>query len=75
MADDPRALPNTQVFYMSDQFSAQDDIAFSHIVGYADAGWYWWPVSVHACGYLPDSDPIGPFQTETEALEDAQGGN
>ena len=32
-------------------------------------GWYWW-----ACfpGCMPDSDPIGPFQTEAEALEDAQ---
>jgi hypothetical protein len=38
-------------------------------------GWYWCPVSVHACGYLPDSDPMGPFQTEADALADAQGGN
>ena len=38
-------------------------------------GWYWWPVRCHACGYVPDSDPIGPFQTEAEALEDAQEGN
>jgi len=68
-ADDPHALPNIEVFYMSDQFSAQDDIAFSHIVGYADAGWYWW-----ACfpGCLPDGDPIGPFHTEADALADAQ---
>lgn len=34
-------------------------------------GWYWW-----ACfpGCLPDSDPIGPFATEAEALADAQDG-
>jgi hypothetical protein len=32
-------------------------------------GWYWW-----ACfpGCMPDSDPIGPFQTEADALADAQ---
>ena len=33
-----------------------------------DAGFYWW-----ACfpGCLPDGDPIGPFETEEEALNDA----
>jgi hypothetical protein len=32
------------------------------------AGWYW-----QACypGCLPDSDPIGPFPTEEEAMADA----
>ena len=31
-------------------------------------GWYW-----QACfpGCLPDGEPIGPFQSEEEALEDA----
>jgi hypothetical protein len=34
-----------------------------------EAGWYWW-----ACfpGCLPDSDPVGPFATEAEAIADAQ---
>ena len=34
-------------------------------------GWYW-----QSCfpGCLPDSDPIGPFATEAEALADAQEG-
>lgn len=33
------------------------------------AGWYWW-----SCfpGCLPDSDPIGPFNTSELALADAQ---
>jgi len=33
------------------------------------AGWYW-----HACfpGCLPDGDPSGPFETEKEAIDDAQ---
>ncbi len=33
------------------------------------SGWYWW-----ACfpGCLPDGDPIGPFETEADALADAR---
>ena len=33
------------------------------------AGWYW-----HACfpGCLPDGEPTGPFETEQEAIDDAQ---
>ena len=32
------------------------------------AGYYWW-----ACfpGCLPDGDPVGPFETEEEAVADA----
>jgi len=35
----------------------------------ATGGWFW-----QSCfpGCLPDSDPIGPFETEQAALEDAQ---
>jgi hypothetical protein len=35
-------------------------------------GWYYW-----ACfpGCLPDSDPIGPFETENEAIADARSYN
>ncbi len=35
----------------------------------SDAGWYWW-----ACfpGALPDSDPVGPFDTELSAIHDAK---
>lgn len=34
-------------------------------------GWWWW-----SCfpGCLPDGDPIGPFDTEAEALADAREG-
>ena len=32
-------------------------------------GWYW---RAGFPGCLPDGDPIGPFRTEAEALEDAQ---
>jgi len=33
--------------------------------------WYWQPCFP---GCLPDSDPIGPFASEADALADAQGG-
>lgn len=31
--------------------------------------WFWWPCFP---GCLPDGDPIGPFATEDEAIEDAR---
>ena len=33
-------------------------------------GWFWW-----SCypGCLPDSDPVGPFESSREAYEDAVG--
>jgi len=34
-----------------------------------DAGWYYWFCSP---GCLPDSDPIGPFRTSDDALQDAK---
>ncbi len=33
------------------------------------AGWYWWSCSP---GCLPDTDPVGPFDTEAIALADAR---
>lgn len=37
----------------------------------ANVGWFYWSCSP---GCLPDSDPIGPFDTEEEALADARDG-
>ena len=69
---DAYALPDVEVFYLdarearemsAECFDGDDDLYH--------AGWYWW-----SCfpGCLPDGDPVGPFSTETEALEDAQSG-
>jgi hypothetical protein len=33
-----------------------------------EAGWYWWPCFP---GCMPESDAIGPFATEAEAIADA----
>lgn len=63
---DAYALPDVEIFYDPEGFSFDDmDTETS------GPGWYWW-----SCfpGCLPDSDPIGPFTTEAEALADAQDG-
>ena len=33
------------------------------------AGFYWWPCFP---GCIPDGDAVGPFDTEEEAIKDAQ---
>lgn len=68
--NDPHALPDVEVFFIS---AAPDHALLYSIVTGGDMiqaeGWYWW-----SCfpGCLPDSDPIGPFATEAEALADAR---
>ena len=64
----PHSLPDCEVFYLSQNYvdcrSAYGDDDWP-----VPPGWYWW-----SCfpGCLPDSDPIGPFASEREAIEDAQ---
>jgi hypothetical protein len=57
---DEYALPNIEVWYDS-----SDEIGREH----GQHGYYWW-----SCfpGCMPDSEPMGPFNTELEAIEDAQ---
>ena len=67
----PHALPDVEVFYFEQgdfgiPLNALDESEP------AESGWYWWSCSP---GCLPDSDPVGPFATEAEALADAQTGN
>ena len=83
---DQHALPDIEVFYMSytefmtadaDSWMAElmrDNPAYpinntAHDTASNLAGFYWW-----SCfpGCLPDGEPIGPFETEAEALADAQ---
>lgn len=76
-ASDPHALPDIEVFFLSDHMIGADRLA-SHAAGVDPSwerfsvGWYWW-----ACfpGCMPDGEPLGPFSTEAEAIADAQGGN
>ena len=68
-ADDPHALPDVEVFYVSK--ADVPDFGQDENGDFLTTGWYW-----RTCipGCLPDSDPIGPFDTEAEALADAQYG-
>ena len=70
--NDEHALPDVEVFYWN-KADAADYNDISMLANDDDkytAGWYW-----QSCfpGCLPDSDPIGPFETEAEAIADAQG--
>jgi len=43
-----------------------------HGEGMRPHGWLFWQACFPGC--LPDSEPIGPFDTQAEALADAQAG-
>ena len=61
--DDSLSLPDCEVFYAdAGELTSEDGEPM-------DAGCYWW-----ACfpGCLPDSEPNGPFGTQSEALADAR---
>ena len=68
---DPHALPDVEVFYVSQtevNYNLENlDHADEDVM--TEAGWYWWTCSP---GCLPDSDPIGPFKTKKLAIENAQ---
>lgn len=65
-ASDPHALPDCEVFWHdgSDDMLNDDGEPMP-------AGFYW-----QACfpGCMPDGEPNGPFETEADALADAQDG-
>lgn len=61
---DPHALPDIEVFHATGGELGRDDDGNP-----LPAGWYWWMCFP---GCLPDSYPIGPFDTEEEALADAR---
>jgi hypothetical protein len=61
---EPYALPDIEIFWVG------PGCAYRNEEGeLLPEGYYWW-----SCfpGCLPDGDPIGPFETEEEALHDAQ---
>ena len=62
--DDPYSLPDVEVFELWEPVDMTDEEGNP-----LSPGWYWW-----SCfpGCLPDGEPIGPFDTEEEALADAQ---
>lgn len=79
--DDPHALPDLEVWHYTKATRGPGEVCPSmmchtngeapHDHGRSCNGWYWQPCFP---GCLPDSDPAGPFETETEALADAREG-
>jgi hypothetical protein len=63
-ADDPHALPNAEVFHLSDDEALAMECEGAPLT----EGWYWWPCFP---GCLPDGEPNGPFDTEADAEYDA----
>lgn len=81
---DPHSLPDVETFHESQQDFIRSDPGSVQGIRLADtirdgfdrftaaaelAGWYWWSCNP---GYLPVSDPFGPFDTEAIALADAR---
>jgi hypothetical protein len=54
-----------EVFRHPQDYNLCEDMYSKHD---APPGWYYWHLSP---GCLPDTDPIGPFETEEEARKDA----
>lgn len=67
-ASDPHALPDVEVFELTDREAAELDSTLDVECGLT-GGWYWQPCFP---GCLPDGPPIGPFPSRAEALADAQ---
>lgn len=69
--DDTQSLEGCVFEDLGEAFEAlKDQLAkFGTCEADAAGGWYWW-----SCfpGCLPDGDPMGPFETEAEAVADAQ---
>ena len=62
----PNALPNIEIFELKENELENEEGEF------LDPGTYYWFVFPGCC---PDSQPIGPFESTKEALEDAQKDN
>lgn len=64
-ASDPGALPDVEVWYHT---NANDGSQME-----LPTGWYWQPLFLgRNCAGADQDDPNGPFNTEAEALADAQ---
>ena len=71
---DPHAMPDLEVFAWPGSVEKVDSIfrgqaLAAPIEDSADAGWYY---AFGFPGCLWDSDPVGPFDSEAEALADAR---
>jgi hypothetical protein len=62
--NDKHALPNVEVFYIDETDAGAMSDGTGELFG---AGYYYWYCFP---GCMPDSQPIGPFATEAEAIDD-----
>ena len=68
--DDPYSLPDMEVFYHDGAYEEGDVFSPECNDGEPlEPGWYYW-----ACfpGCMPEGDPIGPFASEKETIDDAR---
>jgi hypothetical protein len=63
---DSYSLPDAEVFYIN---KTERRIHAGYDNDPGEPGWYYWYCFP---GCLPDSDPIGPFANEAEAIVDAR---
>ena len=56
----------------SDPRRESDPFALPDVEVFKLLNWYWWTCSP---GCLPDSEPIGPFDTKQDAIDNAQADN
>jgi hypothetical protein len=71
-ASDPHALLDVEVFFLHPgEWATSPDAADADDDAHLPSGWYWQSCFV---GCLPDGEPNGPFDSEADALADAQGG-
>lgn len=66
--DEPHALPDVEVFEITHPKQMELE-EFDGKKVWLEPGWYY---RYGMPGYLPDSDPFGPFGSYDEALEDAR---
>ena len=68
---DSEALAKDRVNIKVHYFTGGKDVNGVDAVFYPH-GWYWWTIG-H--GHVFDGDPVGPFDSEIDAINDAQGNN
>jgi len=69
--NEPTALPDAEAFYVTQMEVQYNKQNLDHADEYTitEKGWYYW-----SCfpGCLPDSEATGPFNSEKEAIKEAQ---
>lgn len=62
-------MPKVETFHVTETMWETYQADYPDNAHWTGPGWYWW-TSLPGC--LPDSEPLGPFDSEDDALADAQ---